>query len=143
MGGSTSVSNITYTLDNSATAGIPNSGPIASGSYKPTSVDKDNDLFPTPAPSPPYNQTAPGGSSTLNGVFSGTNPNGVWKLFAVDNFIGNSGAHPGDDGLEEVTAEEAEDILAFTEEFMALTYVARERVRRRLDARKKSEPADA
>jgi hypothetical protein len=49
--------------------------------------------------------------------------------------IGNSGAHVGDDGLEDVSAEEAEDILAFTEEFMNLTYVARERVRRRLEAR--------
>ena len=95
VGGSIVVNNLTYTFDDSATSGIPNSGPIASGSYKPTSVDKDNDLFPTPAPSPPYNQTAPGGSSTLNGVFSGTNPNGPWKLFAVDNFIGNSGAING------------------------------------------------
>jgi hypothetical protein len=49
--------------------------------------------------------------------------------------IGNSGAHVGDDGLEAVSADEADDILAFTEEFMQLTYVARERVRRRLDAR--------
>lgn len=53
-------------------------------------------------------------------------------------FIGNSGAHPGSDGLEAVTPEEAEDILAFTEEFMQLTYVARARVRQRLDARAKT-----
>jgi hypothetical protein len=50
-------------------------------------------------------------------------------------FVGNSGAHPGEDGLEEVTDDEAEDILAFTEEFLQLTYVARERVRQRLAAR--------
>lgn len=50
-------------------------------------------------------------------------------------FIGNAGAHPGQDGLETVTDEEADDILAFTEQFMELTYVARERVKRRLAAK--------
>ena len=50
--------------------------------------------------------------------------------------VGNAGAHPGDDGLDKVTPDEAEDILAFTEEFMAMTYVARERVRQRLAARR-------
>jgi hypothetical protein len=55
-------------------------------------------------------------------------------------FVGNSGAHPGEDGLEDVTEEEAEDILAFTEEFLQLTYVARERVRQRLAARTATAP---
>lgn len=54
--------------------------------------------------------------------------------------MGNSGAHPGDDGLEEVTAEEAEDILAFAEQFMELTYVASARVKSRLAARQAPTP---
>jgi hypothetical protein len=46
--------------------------------------------------------------------------------------VGNAGAHPGDDGLDNVTAEEAGDLLAFTEQFLGLTYVVTELVRRRL-----------
>jgi hypothetical protein len=57
--------------------------------------------------------------------------------------IGNSGAHVGDDGLEDVTHDEADDILAFTEEFMELTYVARERVKQRLAERRPQTSPDA
>src|SRR5207253_7352067 len=44
VGGGTSVSNVTYTFADSATSGIPNSGPITAGSYKPTSIDDENDF---------------------------------------------------------------------------------------------------
>jgi hypothetical protein len=75
-------------------------------------------------------------------VVAGNKVHGSLKEWAdAIRLVGNSGAHPGDDGLEEVTAEEADDILAFTEEFMELTYVARERVRQRLAARGKPSPA--
>lgn len=50
--------------------------------------------------------------------------------------VGNSGAHPGEDGLETVTEDEAEDLLSFTEQFLDLTYVVAERVRRRLVERR-------
>lgn len=53
--------------------------------------------------------------------------------------VGNAGAHPGDDGLETVTREEADDLLSFTEQFLDLTYVVAEQVRRRL-AEKKGVP---
>jgi hypothetical protein len=51
-------------------------------------------------------------------------------------FVGNAGAHPGSDGLEIVTREEAEDILAFTEQFLDLTYVVTSRVQARLTAKR-------
>src|SRR5205085_3766924 len=84
VGGTASISNVTYTFDDQAAAGISNTGPLGAGSYKPTSI-ADDDNFPTStgAPSQPYNQPAPAGSSTLNGVFGGTNPNGTWQLYTV------------------------------------------------------------
>jgi hypothetical protein len=48
--------------------------------------------------------------------------------------MGNSGAHPGDDGLETVTEEEATDILEFTEQFLDLTFVVAAKVRARVAA---------
>jgi hypothetical protein len=54
--------------------------------------------------------------------------------------IGNSGAHVGDDGLETVTAEEAQDLLDFTEQFLELTYVVTARVKSRLADRIKPAP---
>lgn len=37
--------------------------------------------------------------------------------------LGNSGAHPGDDGLETVTAAEADDVLEFLDRLLEWTYV--------------------
>jgi Domain of unknown function (DUF4145) len=52
--------------------------------------------------------------------------------------MGNSGAHPGDDGLETVTQEEAQDILSFTEQFLELTFVVAAKVRARVAAHQAS-----
>lgn len=54
--------------------------------------------------------------------------------------VGNSGAHPGEDGLETVSAEEAEDMVAFTEQFLDLTYVVSAKVQQRLAARRAPRP---
>lgn len=37
--------------------------------------------------------------------------------------VGNSGAHPGEDGLDKVAQEEAEQILGFTEQVLDYLYV--------------------
>jgi hypothetical protein len=96
VGGGTDISNVTYTLDDQAGAGIPDAGPITAGTFRPTSVDisggTGDDFFPTTGANPPpvdcfttaCPQAAPTGSATLNGTFAGINPNGVWKLYAVD-----------------------------------------------------------
>src|SRR5205085_9186378 len=95
-------------------------GPLGAGSYKPTSI-ADDDNFPTStgAPSQPYNQPAPAGSSTLNGVFGGTNPNGTWQLYTVDNFIGDTGAFNGGWSLQITTDATA---TTPTVQFSAATY---------------------
>ena len=50
--------------------------PNTSNPFAPTNIGS-GDTFPAPAPTP----------STANklAVFNGTNPNGTWKLFAVDD----------------------------------------------------------
>jgi hypothetical protein len=38
--------------------------------------------------------------------------------------LGNAGAHPGDDGLEQVTEQDAKDAVAFLDQLLEWTYVA-------------------
>ena len=70
------------TFADDATAPLP--GPIVLGTFRPTNVDDgDGDVFPAPAPAGP-----PGGALS---VFNGTNPNGVWRLWVVDDAVLDSG----------------------------------------------------
>ena len=73
-GGSSSTTNVTFTLSDSAASPIPT--PIVAGSWQPTNVGA-GDSFPAPAP-------APAGGSALS-VFNGTNPAGAWNLYIVDD----------------------------------------------------------
>ena len=82
-GGSTPAAGVNLTLIDSAAASIPT--PLVSGTFKPTNTGT-GDAFPgAPASS---------GQSTL-GVFDGTDPNGDWKLFVVDDVGGDQGAVAG------------------------------------------------
>src|SRR5215203_2010973 len=81
-GGSSPLSEVDLVLDDEASAPIPPSSQIGSGSYRPgnntASDGGDPDDFPAPAPD------VTGAGSALS-VFDGTNPNGVWQLFVVDD----------------------------------------------------------
>ena len=73
---------------------LPNGGPLFSGDYQPTNIadcDDFSETFPAPAPTP-------SGSSALS-VFNGTNPNGTWSLYVVDDTSGNIGSVSGGWGL--------------------------------------------
>lgn len=82
-GGGNFMTNVTLTFDDAAGASLPFNSAIGSGTYKPTNFGTA-DLFPVPAPPSPW-------GSTLS-VFNGTNPNGLWSLFVVDDLTIFSGS---------------------------------------------------
>lgn len=89
-GGGQSVSSQTWTFDDAATTYLPNTNTVTSGTYKPTDYDDQSDpgdVFPAPAPSGSY-------GTTLS-VFNWANPNGLWNLYAVDDYSGDSGSIAG------------------------------------------------
>jgi Calx-beta domain-containing protein len=69
----------TFTLDDEATGPVPDSTAMTPGSYQPANHTEslDTDPFVPPAPTP-------SGGSALS-VFDGTNPNGTWSLFVVED----------------------------------------------------------
>jgi subtilisin-like proprotein convertase family protein len=81
IGGSTGVTNVNLTLDDQASASLPCSSSVTSGTFKPTNCVV-GDVFPPPAPASGY-------GALLSG-FNGTNPNGTWKLF-INDFVAPTG----------------------------------------------------
>ena len=85
-GGEFSISNVTLRFDDQALLTLPDSGPITSGSYRPTDYEP-GDIFPPPAPAGPY--------GTNLTIFNGTNPNGPWSLYVVDDAAKDHGSLDG------------------------------------------------
>lgn len=86
VGGGNPVSGVSLTLADSAAASLPEAGTLTSGTFKPTDITvgtTGTELWPSPAP-------LPSGGSALS-VFNGTNPNGNWGLFIVDDDNPDSG----------------------------------------------------
>lgn len=75
-GDETEVNNLNLTFDDSAAQALPDGPALASAAYRPANYEV-GDSFPAPAPS------ASGATSLA--VFNGTNPNGVWSLYIVDD----------------------------------------------------------
>jgi subtilisin-like proprotein convertase family protein len=94
-GGSTAASGITLTFDDNAAASLADDGPLVTGTFKPTNFGT-GDTFPAPA-------TVPTGN-TLLGIFNGTNPNGDWHLYVVDDNQTDAGAIAGGWSLNLLTA---------------------------------------
>lgn len=86
--------NTTYTLEDSAAAVVPAAGVAASGAFRPTN-HTTGDIFPVPAPAGPHPNAAPAGAATFASVFNGTDPNGTWRLYAVDDALGDAGNMAG------------------------------------------------
>jgi subtilisin-like proprotein convertase family protein len=86
-GGGDDVSGVNLTFDDMAVVSLPDSPPpaISSGTYKPTNYGSP-DNFPAPGPGSVTQPLNPPLS-----VFNGTNPNGTWSLFVVDDFGGDAG----------------------------------------------------
>lgn len=88
VGGNTKfpVSDLTLTLDDLAANSLPIDSALVSGTFKPTRQ------FPTlafelPSPAPAGSSSAPAALS----VFNGTDPNGIWNLYVVDESSPDSG----------------------------------------------------
>jgi hypothetical protein len=90
-GGSVASTGVTWTFDDAAVNALPNSGSIATGTYRPTDYNVDSETWPAPAPAGPYNTAPPNGSSTFASVFGGAAPNGTWSLYPTDD-TGSGGA---------------------------------------------------
>lgn len=81
------VSNLTITLDNNAANSLPVDAPLTSGTFKPTRQFPTLPFdFPSPAPSGIAN--APADLS----VFNGSDPDGAWSLYIVDESSPDSGS---------------------------------------------------
>ncbi len=93
-GGDTDAAGVTLTLDDSAASPLPNSGGLASGTFRPTD-HSGGDLFPPPAPAGPYNSPAPNGTATFASAFNGINPNGTWSLYVNDDAANDTGSIAG------------------------------------------------
>ena len=85
-GDSIGVNGLTLTFSSQASAALPDSSALSSGSYRPGDFEV-GDTFNAPAPSGPY-------SADLS-VFNGTDPNGTWSLFVQDDASGDSGSIAG------------------------------------------------
>jgi subtilisin-like proprotein convertase family protein len=80
--GGGSASGLNLFFDDEVPSSIPDSTAPASGLYRPTNYGA-GDPFPAPAP-------APTGSALS--AFDGTDPNGDWQLYIVDDSAGQSGS---------------------------------------------------
>jgi subtilisin-like proprotein convertase family protein len=85
-----SVTNVTVTIDPDAAAFLPSVPPLVSGTFKPTK--RLNPLaFDFPTPAPVGSASAPANLS----AFNGTNPNGTWNLYIVDDAAADAGMISG------------------------------------------------
>jgi len=73
------VSGITLTFSDDAVSSLPDTAPVSSGTYLPTNISPsgDSDAFSSPAPVGPY--------ATALSAFNGSNPNGTWSLYIMDD----------------------------------------------------------
>jgi subtilisin-like proprotein convertase family protein len=94
-GGGNPVKGVTLTFDDAASTNLPQAGQIVSGTYNPT-VYFPVPTFPAPAPSIPY--------ATNLSNFIGSNPNGTWSLFVIDDTSLNVGAISNGWSLNVITA---------------------------------------
>lgn len=81
------IANVTLTFDDAASASLPNSTLISSGSYLPSNFGT-LDLFAGVPVTGPYE------ANPLS-VFNTANPNGVWSLYVLDDGFNDTGSIAG------------------------------------------------
>jgi len=86
---------VTITLSDLAVPALPTDDvAIPSGSYRPAAYSLDA-VFPAPAPASGYQFPRPTGNGTFTSIFSGTDPNGTWSLYVVDDTAEDAGSIEG------------------------------------------------
>ncbi len=105
---------VNLTFDDAAATLLPNSGSIASGTYRPTDYNVDGETFPSPAPAGPYNTAAPTGAGTFFSVYGGSAPNGTWSLYPLDDTGGGGTATIGSWNLTFITSGDAATTTVLT-----------------------------
>ena len=83
-GANVPVVDTTFFIDDEAPSPLPGPGQINTDRYQPTNYGA-GDPFPAPAPSA-------SDAATELSAFDGTNPNGVWSLYVVDDTLMDSGS---------------------------------------------------
>jgi len=102
-GGHPGINNVSPTFDDAAASFLPNGTAFTTGTYKPTAgttgfaegCAKPTN-WPAPAPAGPYPVSL--------SVFNGTNPNGSWNLYVIDDGAGDIGSVGGGWSLTVTTA---------------------------------------
>lgn len=87
-GGSAAMGKVTYTFSDSGVTSLPDGGDIVAGSYRPADCESRSEFAALHAALP---GTPSGGTASLATVFGGTDPNGTWSLFVLDDSTGDSG----------------------------------------------------
>jgi hypothetical protein len=83
------VDGLHLTLDDQAGVNLPDDGPLASGTFRPTNEEGTgedsaaDDPFSAPAP-------VPNGNTALS-TFNGAKPDGEWRLFIQDDYANDDG----------------------------------------------------
>jgi hypothetical protein len=87
-GGTPDAVNVTVTFDDSGATTVPDAGPLVAGTFKPTNFGTGDTM---PDLLPPYPNSSTAGTATLASVFNGTDPNGTWSLYVVDDATTSAG----------------------------------------------------
>jgi hypothetical protein len=101
-GGGGDITNVTMTFSDFAAAPVSDGTTVTSGGYKPSIYG--NPGWPAPAPGGPH--------GTNLSIFHGTDPNGLWSLFVLDDATSDNGGIAGGWRLTITTAQNPAPVLA-------------------------------
>jgi len=78
---------VTLTFRDTQPQVLPNSGPLVSGVFEPTTWESPVTSFPAPAPPAPYVEpgSTVGGAITFFSTYGITSANGIWNLYVRDD----------------------------------------------------------
>lgn len=93
-GDGTRANGLNFTFDDNAPAGLPLTGALASGTYRPGSEEWD-EFFPAPGPGGKANDASPAPWSYQFNPLFGQDPNGTWNLYVIDSNSGDAGSIAG------------------------------------------------